>query len=265
VSSGVLVAVALLIAPAAAKTAHAASALIYDYKFKGTTGTVANSAPGGPVASLKLIGTWKNTTNGVNFSGNTTGNESVAYGRPATGYTLSASASQAVGFGVKIVYKAPAGATCFADTPNVTQIGKYPAAQVKIQESSCATSKDKVLLQCRFAGSKSASKVPSVTNKMPLVNGTTYAASCMKSPDSTAGTASVTFSVTNLKTSNTLTNHFSVSATGAIRSTEYISVANKYPLPRPASNVDQFNGGVNSTVYCVGTVAAVTSCLSTSL
>jgi hypothetical protein len=42
-------------------------------------------------------------------------------------------------------------------------------------------------------------------------------------------------------------------------------VANKYPLPRPASNVDQFNGGVNSTVYCVGTVAAVTSCLSTSL
>jgi hypothetical protein len=259
----------LLVGPAAAATASTAPVLIYNYQFKGATGTVPNSATGGPVAPLTLTGTWSDSTNGVRFHGNLTGDESVGYAKPATGYTLNASASQAVGFGAQIVYKPPAGATCFTTTPNITQIGKYsaktPSAQAKIQESGCGTSKSKVMIQCRFSGSKSAPSAGSVTNKLPLVSGDTYNVSCVKSPDSTTGTATITLTVTNLKTSKTLTNHFTVPAIGAMKTTEYLSVGNKYPMAPPASNFDQFNGAMNSTVYCVGTQDAVSTCLSAVL
>ncbi|HEY2580014.1 MAG TPA: hypothetical protein VGI74_27190 [Streptosporangiaceae bacterium] len=268
VITSALAAGALLIGPAAAATTTA-SALIYNYQFKGTTGTVKNSATGGPVAPLTLKGTWSNSANGVSFHGDTTGNESAGYAKPATGNTLTASPSQAVGFGAQIVYKPPAGATCFTSTPNITQIGKYsakgPSAQAKIQESGCGTSKNRVLIQCRFSGSRSAPTAPSVTNKLPLVSGNTYDVSCVKSPDSTSGTATITLTVTNLKTSKTLSNHFTVPAIGAMKTTQNLSVGNKYPMAPPAGNFDQFNGAMNSTVYCVGTVAAVSTCLSATL
>jgi hypothetical protein len=269
VITSALAAGTLLMGPAAATAATTAPVMIYNYQFKGTDGTVTNSATGGPVAPLTLTGTWSNSTNGVRFHGNLTGDESAGFAKPSTGNTLSASAGQAVGFGAQIVYKPPIGATCFTTTPNVTQIGKYSpkggSAQAKLQESGCGTSKNKVLMQCRFTGSKSSPTAPAVTNKLPLVSGNTYDVSCLKSPDGTTGTATITFTVTNLKTSKTLTNHFTVPAIGAMKTTEYLSVGNKYPMAPPASNSDQFNGAMNSTVYCVGSEAAVGTCLSTAL
>ena len=74
--------VMLLSSPAASS---GNSALRYDYEFKGTQGTVINSAPTGPVVLLTLRGSWTAGPDGVHFSGNTSGDASVAYGRPANG------------------------------------------------------------------------------------------------------------------------------------------------------------------------------------
>jgi hypothetical protein len=48
----------VMVGPASAGSVspNAAYALLYDYEFAGTTGTVANSAPYGPVAPLTLEG-----------------------------------------------------------------------------------------------------------------------------------------------------------------------------------------------------------------
>ena len=46
-----------------------------------------------------------------------------------------------------------------------------------------------------------------------------------------------------------------------MRSRFYISAGNKYPLPPPAQNTDQFNGHMTRTVYCAGTMVDVTGCL----
>ena len=51
----VLAPVMLLSSPAASS---GNSALRYDYEFKGTQGTVINSAPTGPAAHLTLYGSW---------------------------------------------------------------------------------------------------------------------------------------------------------------------------------------------------------------
>ena len=50
-----------------------------------------------------------------------------------------------------------------------------------------------------------------------------------------------------------------------MKTTEAISVANKYPLPAPASNTDQFIGNLNHATYCVGTTGDVSSCLTAYL
>jgi hypothetical protein len=102
-------AVAAPASPAHAKSA-ATPALVYDYHFAGTTGTVSNSAPGGPAATLKLSGDWSRVPGGVHFAGNTTGYESVAAGKPASGDTLNAPATDAVGFGATITYESPPSA-----------------------------------------------------------------------------------------------------------------------------------------------------------
>jgi hypothetical protein len=52
---------------------------------------------------------------------------------------------------------------------------------------------------------------------------------------------------------------------GTILSTKYLSAANKYPLPAPARNTDQFVGDMTRTVYCVGTPHDVLRCLSAYL
>jgi hypothetical protein len=250
-------------------SATPASALLYDYEFVGTTGTVANSAPSGPVVPLTLTGDWSAAPDGVHFAGDTKGHSSVAHGAPTSGDTLNAPATAAVGFGTRFVYQAPVSGVCFGDTPNVTQIGRFAArtAQAKIQLSKCADDKKGVVAECRFAGSLTPASVLPVVGTLPLVNGHAYDVTCTKSPDAMTK-ATVTLSVTDLSTGaspTTTTNVFTVAAIGAMTSTQAISAGNKYPLPSAAKNTDQLVGDMTRAVYCTGSSADVDGCLTTNL
>ena len=137
---------------------------------------------------------------------------------------MNTPATRAAGFGARIVYNAPASGTCFSDTPNIMQIGRYSpraaAGQVKIQLSSCAEAQNKVVLECRFAGSLTASHAPPVASTLPLINGHAYNVSCRKSPDRAKNAAIITLTVTNLnaaKGRRTVTNTFTVPALGYLR------------------------------------------------
>jgi hypothetical protein len=255
-------------ASAVTAAASSSSALVYDYEFAGTTGTVSNSAVGGPAVPLTLVGPWTLTADGVHFSGDTSGNRSVGFAKPATGFTLNVPASTVIGFGARIGYAAPATGVCFGDTPNITQIGRFAAktAQAKIQLSKCADNRTHVVMECRFAGSLTPSTVLPVRSTLPLVDGHAYDVSCTKSADK-GGTATVTLSVTDLSVagSATVTNVFSVKALGAFTSSQALSAGNKYPMPAPAKNTDQFVGDLTRAVYCAGTSGDVASCLSAAL
>jgi hypothetical protein len=247
--------------------AATASALLYDYEFAGTTGSVPNSAPGGLDLPLTLTGTWSPAADGVHFSGDTIGDRSVAYAVPSSGYSLNEPASASVGFGARVVYDSPTSGTCFGDTPNITQIGRFAAktAQAKIQLSKCADDKTGVAMECRFAGALTPSNVFPVISTLALVSGDAYDVSCTKSPD-VSGEATITLSVSDLTVSGaTVTNTFQVAALGAMKSTQAISAGNKYPMPAPAKNTDQFVGDVTRAVYCAGAAVAVSSCLATYL
>jgi hypothetical protein len=250
-------------------SAAGAAPLLYDYEFTGTTGTVVNSAPSGPAVPLTLTGSWSPAATGVKFSGDTTSNESVAFGKPASGYTLNEPKTAAVAVGARIQYQRPATGTCFTGTPNLSQIGLYNAkpvpAQAKLQLSSCATSSTQVVVLCRFAGSlTTASQDPPVASSLPLLNGHVYNISCIKAPDQ-AGMTTITLNVTPVKTGVTTTDTFSVKAIGAIKTKQFLSAGNIYPLPPPAGNTNQFNGTMTRTVYCAGTNTQVASCLTASL
>ena len=255
----------LVTGPAAAGTARAA-VLLYDYHFAGTTGTVKNSAPSGPHVSLKLSGSWSAVKGGVHFSGDTSGHESVAYGKPASGYTLDEPSSAAVGFGALVRYNAPASGNCFRSTPNLTQVGRFGpnSPQAKIQLTSCAVSTTQVMMECRFAGGKVAPTNDKVVSTLPLVNDAKYSVRCVKSPD-TNGKTTVTLKVTDISTGHTVTTTGIEPAMGALKSKEYISAGNKYPLPQPAANTSQFNGDMFTAVYCAGTPAEVNGCLAAQL
>ena len=269
----VLTGLALAAGPAAAAAVSShAPVLLYEYAFKGTTGTVNNSAPGGPVVPLELSGTWKRVPDGVRFRGNRSGAESVAFGKPASGYTLDEPARNAVGFGTQILYHAPARNMCFSSTPNITQIGRFDArtksAQAKLQLSSCATSQTGVMMECRFAGATTAPNAPPVVGSLALINDHAYSVRCVKSPDGTDGTATITLTVTDLnaaKGKRTVTNTFTVPALGSLRTRGYVMAGNQYPLPSAANNVNQFTGDMTKTVYCAGSPAAVSTCLAAQL
>ena len=260
-------AVVLLAGPAA--DASASSALLYNYEFEGADGTVANSAPNGPVAPLSLYGEWQPVPAGVQFAGDTAGQQSVAYGRPTSGNTIDEPPTRSVGVGTRFVYQAPSTGRCFPDTPNITQLGRYyrHETQAKIQLSSCLASQGNVFAECRFAGSLTVRSTGPVISSMALVSGNTYNVTCVKSPDSGNNTT-VKLTVTNygpVEAGSTVTNTFTVAAVGAMKSTEFVSAGNKYPLPEPANNTDQFNGDVTSAVYCSGEQGPVTTCLNATL
>ena len=273
VTIAVLTGLALAAGPAAASTVSShAPVLLYEYAFKGTTGTVNNSAPGGLVVPLTLSGTWKAVPDGVRFKGNKSGAQSVAFGRPASGDTLNVPARNAVGFGTQIVYHAPGGSNCFGNTPNITQIGRFSAhtksAQAKLQLSSCTTSQTNVMMECRFAGALTAANAPPVVSTLALINDHTYSVRCVKSPDGTDSTATITLSVTDLngtKGQRTVTNTFTVPALGSLRTRGYVTAGNQFPLPPAAKNVNQFNGDMTKAVYCAGSPTAVTTCLAAQL
>ena len=263
-----LLPVTLLASPLA--EAASVPTLLYDYQFIGANGTVVNSAPSGVPAPLTLSGNWQPVPDGVQFSGNTTGEWSVAYGRPTSGDTLNEPPTVTVGFGSEFTYQAPANGTCFADTPNITQIGRYHVhdSQAKIQLSSCSTSRANVMVECRFSGSLTPPGTPPVVSTLPLISGDTYVATCMKSPDRRNNTAAITLSVTDLgaaKGEKKVVDTFTVAAIGYMQSTQYISAGNKYPLPLPDNNTDQFNGIVTNAAFCAGASAEVSTCLSANL
>ncbi len=173
------------------------------------------------MAPLTLYGSWTPVSDGVHFSGDTAGSASVAYGKPGTGFTLDVPPGKAVGFGARIVYDAPASGSCFPNTPNITQIGRYAArtksAQAKIQLSGCDASETSVMMECRFAGAKTAAHAPPVVSTLPLINGDAYSVNCVKSPDGANGEATITLTVTNLDVTGsgqTVTNTFTVPALG---------------------------------------------------
>jgi hypothetical protein len=210
-----------------------------------------------------LVGSWSPVADGVHFSGDTSGSRSVGFAQPATGFTLNVPATTAVGFGARIGYEAPTTGSCFGDSLNITQIGRFAAkaAQAKIQLSKCADNSTHVVMECRFAGALTPATVLPVSSTLPLVDGHAYDVSCIKSADK-AGTASVALSVTDLSAgSATVTSVFTVKALGALKTSEALSAGNKYPMPVPAKNTDQFVGDLTRVVYCAGTSAAVTSCL----
>lgn len=244
--------------------------LLYDYQFTGTNGTVVNSAPGGVAAPLTLSGNWQPVPTGVQFNGNTAGQWSVAYGKPASGYTLNEPSTAAVGVGSEFTYQAPATGTCFSDTPNITQIGRYYPhdAQAKIQLSSCNDNQSNVMTECRFSGSRTLSGTPPLVSTLPLISGDTYVVKCIKSPDQLYNKATITLAVTDLDATHgekKVIDTFRVAALGRMQTTEFISAGNKYPLPPPADNTDQFIGIVTTVAYCAGTPTDVGTCLSASL
>jgi hypothetical protein len=255
-------------APATSRAPSAAApGRVYDFRFAGSTGTVPNSAPGGPIAILSLVGDWSLSTNGVHFAGNTTGKSSVAHGKPITGDTLNVPAGEAVGARARIKYVAPTNGKCFGDTPNITQIGRFAAgaAQAKLQLSKCSDSATHVVVQCRFAGSLTPIKVDPVSSTLHLTSGDSYLVTCMKSPDRANATAVVTLAVTEIgatTSSRTVTSTFTVAALGPLTTKQVVSAGNKYPLPASANNTDQFNGNIVRVMYCVGTSSVVRSCLA---
>jgi hypothetical protein len=108
----------------------------------------------------------------------------------------------------------------------------------------------------------------SVVSTLALINDHAYSVRCVKSPDHTGGTATITLAVTDLdraKGKRTVTNTFTVPALGMLRTNGYLTAGNQYPLAPPAENINQFNGDMTKAVYCAGSPAAVSTCLTAQL
>jgi hypothetical protein len=245
---------------------------IYSYALTGSSSTVANDAAANSGVNLTLAGDWSQTSFGVHFAGDQVSQQSVAYGKPASGNTINVASNQSVGMAVRFKYAGPSGgAHCFNDSRNITQLGRFGAglSQVKIQLSNCSEDSYAVYPECRMAGANSTVNDIPVASTQPLVNGLTYIARCYKAPDPVSGTATLYFDVTeeNLTYGNHVTNDtYDITRTGTIQSTAYLSVANKYQLPTIANNTDQFVGDVSKVSLCqAGTTAAVKTCLETEI
>ncbi len=242
---------------------------LYSYNFLGTSGSVSNAGNYNPTLNLTLIGSWTASVTGAAFTGDLVSQQSVAFAKPTTGFTLSLTAAQTVGFGAHFTYVAPVNG-CFGDSPNITQIGRFAAnaAQAKLQYSNCSKGKTSEFIQCRFAGSLTPSSVLPIISTQALQNGSSYVVTCVKSADS-GSTATVTLTVTRLDGyygNVTTTNSYTVAATGAMQTAEALSVANKYPLPSITKNTDQFVGDMAKVAYCASSLPSdVSTCLATEL
>ena len=230
---------------------------LYLYDFQNATTTIANLA--GTTAPITLTGNWSSSATGATFAGNTLTQQSVGYAKPASGSTLNIAATEAVG--AAVIFNQSGG--CKSDSQNISQVGLFAAntAQIKLQLSKCVSS-TKMYPECRIAGALTAASVLALRGTVQLASGTQYRLECVKSAD--AGTsATVTMRTTNIATSQTTIDTFSIAATGAIASTKELSVGNKYPMPAVAKNTDQFTGTVTKVGYCKGTTIATTqACLS---
>ena len=114
--------------------------------------------------------------------------------------------------------------------------------------------------QCRVAGAKTPKGAAPVTGSGTVQPGRRYVLECIKASD-VGGSASVTIRLTDVA-AGTTTKTASIPDTGRIASSKPLSVANKYPMPKPSQNTDQFRGLVRRVEVCSGTsVAEVRSCL----
>ena len=253
---------------AAPNAVAATSNSIYSYTLANyDASSVANEAAANTAVRLQLVGNWGPGVLGVEFSGNRVSSQSVAYARPSTGNTINVGAGQAVGVAIKFRYTAPVGRSCFTDSPNLTQIGRFGTglSQVKLQLSNCQTTPGSVRAQCRIAGAQSTTSQMPKTATRALLNGATYVVHCYEGPKVLGGRTLVM--KTTQVGSTTTTDQFTVAAPGAITSTGYLSIANKYPLPSAASNnTDQYVGDVAKVSYCQGaSLLAASSCLGTEI
>lgn len=260
-SSLVATASALVLGATTAQGATAAD-VVYSYQLTGLTSRIPNLGINSGVP-LDLIGNWSPTAGGVRFDGDLISRRSVAVARPASGPTLRVdSATQGVGAAIAFTYRRPANG-CFADSVNLTQIGRFAAnqTQLKIQLSKCKDG-GPTTVQCRMVGNvSSASTFPS-RNSLALVDGARYVAHCLKGPDPATGSAALTIRVIRLDTGQVVDTVHAIPRTGTMISTQHLSVANKYPLPSQLGNTDQFVGDVARVAYCTGiSLEAVSGCL----
>jgi hypothetical protein len=251
-----------------APNARAATAYsLYSYDMSTVNGsTVANAAAANTAVPLQLSGTWSPAAFGVFFAGDQSSAQSVATAKPSSGYTLNVPEAKAIGVAIRFRYTAPTTGTCFSDSPNLTQIGRYAkyVAQIKVQLSNCGINKTSVYPQCRVAGSKSPATVWPRTSTLALVDGTTYVLYCFEGV-TTSGVRTMFLRTTPVGSTMTA-NQWTYNSPGSITSSAYLSVANKYPLPSQTNNTDQFVGDVVKVAYCsAATPGLVSTCLSTEV
>lgn len=243
----------------------AAAGSLYSYTLDGSSATVANAATGNSGVNLTMQGDWSQTPFGTRFEGDLTSKQSVAFAKPSSGNTISVPSTQAFGGSILFKYQKPASGNCFSDSPNIMQIGKWGTnvTQFKFQLTKCSNNQNLVFPQCRVAGSSGANNP--VTGTQALVDGQTYILQCVKSPDPANGNASLQMNLTAVDTVNghiTQTDNFSITPTGSLSSTQYLTVANQYPFKSQTNNTDQFNGEVAKLAYCTGSdITAAKTCL----
>ncbi|MBT1001695.1 hypothetical protein KIH31_03690 [Paenarthrobacter sp. DKR-5] len=256
-----------LVTPPAASAAG--GTLLYSYVLGKSTTSVPNAAPVNTAVPLSLYGNVSIADSGsaLRFDGNTVDQQSVGYAKPASGTTMAAAASESYGAAVKFTFELPGTQKCFTDSPNYTQIGRFGTglSQLKIQMSKCSTNTTAVFPECRVAGTLSATTIPVVRGTQALIPGKTHIITCIKSPDRSDGTSTVTVETTRLEpTGNiTTTNTVKVARTGDFSSTAYLTVANKYQLPAQQNNTDQAIGNFYGVSYCKATLPDdVRTCLT---
>jgi hypothetical protein len=245
---------------------------IYSYDLAGVTATpVVNGAEANTGVRLTLFGAWVPSSIGVHFIGDRVSKRSVGYAKPVSGPTFTAAASDAVGGAVKFRYEAPTSGACYKDTHNVSQIGRfgYKLTQFKMQLSSCAGSQVAVFAECRIVGANSTNADLPKRGTQALVNGAIYVVKCFKGPDPATGQATLTLQTTKLDAVNgnvTTVDTFLITRPGAMSSSQYLSVANKYPLPGQTSNTDQFTGDVAKVAFCkTAATDTLLACLDTEV
>jgi hypothetical protein len=266
IMAGSIIAVLVLTStPQMADATSPGSLYSYDFTNTALASPVANNAATNSNVGINLYGTWSQSSFGIHFAGNMSGQQSVAYARPTSGNTISVAGNQAFGGAITFKYEAPTSGNCFSDSHNLTQIGRFGAglSQAKLQLSNCGIDNNEVFVQCRMAGSNSSVNDVPLASTQPLVGGEAYMAKCVKAPDPTSGTTTMQLTVTRLSNGNTTTDNFAITRTGSIQSTAYLSVGNKYALPSPSQNTDQFVGDVAKVAYCAGTTTiSVNDCLA---
>lgn len=246
----------------------AAAGSLYSYTLSGSSATIPNQAETNTNVPLNLVGDWSQTPFGVYFDGNKTNKRSGAWADQGNSNTISVPGSQSVGVSVMFKYEAPTSGNCFSDSHNITQIGKFGSNlhQIKIQLTDCNKNLNNVYVQCRMAGSGSTTNDKPQMGTLPLVHGERYIATCVKAPDPASGKAIMELKTVRLDETNghqVVSNAYEITRTGTIQSTDYLSVANKYPLPNYSSNTDQFNGEVAKVAFCKGVdIYAAKACLA---